>query len=1131
MAVFLQPLLEHVQQLAARLEVDAESVLLDRFVRQRDGAAFAALVHRHGPMVLGVCRRLLGNTHDAEDVFQATFFVLARQATAGRVPNSLPAWLHGVARRLALKHRRDQRSRARFEARSVQANGGRLPGDPLEQLTARELLQAVDEELQRLPDAYRQPLILCCLEGRTQDEAAGMLGWTAGSVRGRLQRGRALLQTRLARRGLGLGTGLLAVTALGPGMAAGLPPRVARATVEAALRFAAGCNVQVAASVVAIAEEALGAARTAVLKIVTLLLGVTLAVAAGGVLARQTGTLDPVPSLQQTNEPKADAAPPGQAGAARPAATRTDRYGDPLPPETLARLGTMRWRHSSQVRQVLFAPDGKTVASTGSDNSVRLWEATTGALLHRLEHPGGLDLFASFLGKGETLVSTQGGKFWVWDVRTGKQLREVKLLEASLPYLNTAAISLDGKVAALGNYEGTITLWNLATGEPLRKLTGNDKWIGRLSFSPDGKTLAVASTKADGPEKEGKTVRLWDVTTGQQLAELVHAPGTVVNALCFAPTGTILATGGQETTSDKRAGVHLWNGSTGKLLHRLEGHRQAIASLCFAPDGKTLASLGGDRTIRLWNVNTGKELRQLPYDHEINAHFEAAVLAFSPDSKTLAVGDGPVVRRWNVREGQELPPPEGHAGMILGLSLSADGQKVLTLGADRSVRLWDARSGESLRTFAAPTSAAALAPDGMVVACGRWPDKTITLWDTATGKPLRQLEGHEEAVACLVFSPDGKTLASSSHDKSVRLWEVATGQLLHRLQPGDGAASLEFAPDGKALVAGTGQGVVHLWDLTTGKELWKIAPDSADLGQRAWGCCEKVAFSPDRKLVAAASAATILVVDAQTGQKRDILHCSSVGRILGLAFSPNGRMLASAGNGDGIVVWEMYAGADKECHVFGAKHSEILTLAYSADGRRLVSGNTDSTALIWDVTGLAGASNSSVSAAVATLWRDLGSPDAARAFQARRHLAAQPEQAVPLLAGYLLPKKPDARQTARLLAQLDNDDFATREKATAEVRRLGAVILPALYQALKDEPTLELRRRVQELLDEIDPRDHGVSLNMVRLARAVEVLEWIGNTAARQVLQKVAASSPGEDVGEQAQGALDRLAKRSPSRP
>jgi RNA polymerase sigma factor (sigma-70 family) len=227
MAAHAEPLLHHLQRLLGRADADScdDAALLQRFVARRDETAFAALLARHGPMVLGVCRRILRDDHEAEDVFQAVFLLFARKANNLRHPKTLAAWLYGVARRLALMTQRSSRRRRQRE----NAHAGTAPtgnADPLDELSARELLLALDEELARLPERYRLPLILCGLEGRSQAEAARLLGWTAASVRGRLERGRTRLRSRLLRRGLTLGASLLAME------------NMTTATVSAALRHA-----------------------------------------------------------------------------------------------------------------------------------------------------------------------------------------------------------------------------------------------------------------------------------------------------------------------------------------------------------------------------------------------------------------------------------------------------------------------------------------------------------------------------------------------------------------------------------------------------------------------------------------------------------------------------------------------------------------------------------------------------------------------------------------------------------------------------------------------------------------------------------------------------------------------------
>src|SRR5262245_29760530 len=210
----------------------ADAELVERFVRRRDEVAFAALVERHGPMVLRLCRRVLADLHAAEDAFQAVFLILARRAADIRPREAVAGWLHGVVYRVALKARAaDSRRKQREELSADLAPPDPHP-DPLAELTVRELLTALDEEVQRLPDVYRLPVILCCLEGQTQEEAARLLGWTPGSIKGRLERGRAWLLARLARRGLSLPAALAAV-GIGQGAAsAGLPAALACATVS-----------------------------------------------------------------------------------------------------------------------------------------------------------------------------------------------------------------------------------------------------------------------------------------------------------------------------------------------------------------------------------------------------------------------------------------------------------------------------------------------------------------------------------------------------------------------------------------------------------------------------------------------------------------------------------------------------------------------------------------------------------------------------------------------------------------------------------------------------------------------------------------------------------------------------------
>jgi RNA polymerase sigma factor (sigma-70 family) len=217
--------------------------LLERFVAHREETAFAELVRRHGPMVLGVCRSVLHNWHDAEDAFQATFLILARDAAAVRRGEALGGWLYRVAYHFATKVQARAARRRRHEARTTD---GHAP-DPEFDMTVRELRAVLHAELDRLPDKYRTPLVLCYLEGKTHEEAARQLGWSKGTVRGRLDRGREHLRRRLVRRGLGLAVGTATTALAATGASAALPAGLVQATVKIAMPAAGTVPAEVAA--------------------------------------------------------------------------------------------------------------------------------------------------------------------------------------------------------------------------------------------------------------------------------------------------------------------------------------------------------------------------------------------------------------------------------------------------------------------------------------------------------------------------------------------------------------------------------------------------------------------------------------------------------------------------------------------------------------------------------------------------------------------------------------------------------------------------------------------------------------------------------------------------------------------
>src|SRR5262245_12797741 len=346
MAVAKRSLSPVLLRMANTTEPDAE--LLARYVRTRDEEAFAALVERHGPMVLGICRRALGDVHAAEDAFQAVFLALARNARRVRQPAALAAWLYGTAVRVALSARRvAARTRARTSAAAE-----RTVIDPLTEISGRELVAAVDEELARLPEALRITIVLCCLEGLAQGEVARRLGWSAGSVKGRLERGRERLRQRLARRGIALSS---ALALLAVSRAAATPSRELLA--QASRLTVIGSATPAVAE---LAGTAIGTGPLPKLAMIAVLAASMIGVAAIGGDGPRKGEQPPAANPPAKAEPE-------------PAATRkTDQFGDALPEGALVRLGSMRLRHAN-IFTLAFTPDNKLV-SFGRDYVARTWD-------------------------------------------------------------------------------------------------------------------------------------------------------------------------------------------------------------------------------------------------------------------------------------------------------------------------------------------------------------------------------------------------------------------------------------------------------------------------------------------------------------------------------------------------------------------------------------------------------------------------------------------------------------------------------------------------------------------------------------------------------------------------------------
>jgi RNA polymerase sigma factor (sigma-70 family) len=582
--------------------------LLECYLRRRDEEAFEALVRRHGPMVWGVCRRVLRNEADAADAFQATFLVLVRKASSIVPRSRVGNWLYGVARNTAVKARALSRKRRATEQRAGAVPRSEPPGD--DQAHFQTLL---DEELRRLPEKYRAPIVLCALEGRTLKEAAQHLGWPQGTVAGRLARARGLLAKRLSRRGLALSAGALA-TAVSAGAApASVPMPLVVSTVKAA-PFAAGPAT--AAGVISPQVAALfeGVMRAMLLTRIKTAATVVLAAAA---LAGALVVL--VPMALPSGQPEAQAGQPQ-----KPAVREGDR---PQAGTTWKERQAIAAEGGAQIFAAPVSAHGKVVASA-TTKGVKLWDALTGKELASVDPD--FAFTAAISPDGKTLATGHIKAIKLWDAVTGKELAT---LAGDSGNVSKVAFAPDGKVLATAE-AGALRLWDLAAKKELRRLESG-KTDGRVvyavAFSPDGKTLASA-------EGTAKTVILWDVATGKESRTLEGHARNVID-VAFSPDGKTLASAGGDGE------VKLWDAATGKERLALKWQTSGRHSLAFSPDGKLLATAGGDsNNVMLWDVKTGKDLVTL--DHK--GHVWS--VSFSGDGATLVTAGDDAVRIWQAEK-------------------------------------------------------------------------------------------------------------------------------------------------------------------------------------------------------------------------------------------------------------------------------------------------------------------------------------------------------------------------------------------------------------------------------------------------------------------------------------------------
>ncbi len=279
-----------------------------------------------------------------------------------------------------------------------------------------------------------------------------------------------------------------------------------------------------------------------------------------------------------------------------------------------------------------------------------------------------------------------------------------------------------------------------------------------------------------------------------------------VNSLAFSPQGNTFASGSDDKT------IKIWDLNTEKEIRTLYGHKDFVYSVAISPDGHTLVSGSKDNTIKVWNLSMGKEIRSLiGHSSYINS------VTISPDGQTLVSGSyDKTIKVWNLNTGKEIRTLVGHKGEVLSVAISPSREKIASASADKTIKVWNLNTGKEIRTLKAHSSdvnALAISPNGQLLVSAS-DDKTLKVWNLNTGKEIRTLTGHSADVNAVAFSPDGEKIATGSDDKTIKIWNLHTGEELDTLKGHSGEVyAVAFSPDGKTLLSASADKTIKIWHL------------------------------------------------------------------------------------------------------------------------------------------------------------------------------------------------------------------------------------------------------------------------------------------------------------------------------
>ncbi len=607
--------------------------------------------------------------------------------------------------------------------------------------------------------------------------------------------------------------------------------------------------------------------------------------------------------------------------------------------------------HRGIVSHAAFSPDGNRIITTSWDNTARLWDTNSGAQMHVLEGHNGIVIHAAFSPDGSRIITaSDDNTARLWDATSGVQVHELKGYEDSSTHTASGDnITRGGGVAggaqALGlkDLNGPVNRADFSSESILINNPSDDNPTnvsvvngGAQVHESKGYMYSVthAAFSPDGSRiittSSGNTARLWDAGSGDLVHELKGHEG-IVNHAAFSPDGSRLVTASSDNTA------RLWNAITGNLVHELKGHEGIVSHAAFSPDGNGIITTSDDNTPRLWDVSSGDQVQELKGHKGSVAH-----AAFSPDgSRIITASSDNTARLWDAITGDHVHELKDHERPVKYAAFSSDGSRIITASSDNTARLWDATSGAQvhvLKSHEDTLNHAAFSPDGMRIITVS-DDDTARLWDTANGALVHELNGHERPVRHAAFSPDGSRIVTSSLDNTARLWDAGSGDLVLELEGHEYSVThAAFSPDGSRIITASWDKTARVWDASSGTQVHELK------GHK--GIVSHATFSPDGSRIITVSddntarlwnTAKGVLVHKLEGHKGSVTHA---------AFSPNGSRIITASRDKTARLWDTTSGA--LVHKLEGHKGTVKYAAFSPDGIRIITASWDNTARLWE---------------------------------------------------------------------------------------------------------------------------------------------------------------------------------------